>query len=89
MIFRKQIIYFFILFVLETPYTLYNIAFAYYIIHFDYKIPKIKDAFVDPMEKIYSGILAVFMSRGIILSLLRFTQPHFLKPYVNTLTCKR
>ena len=29
------------------------------------------------------------MSRGIILSLLRFTQPHFLKPYVKTLTCNR
>ena len=41
MIFRKQIIYFFILFVLETPKTLYTFALSYYVYQYNNDMTKV------------------------------------------------
>ena len=53
MIFRRQIIYFFILFVLETPFTMYILVLTYYLYYFKFDVMKIKEEFTDPMDNIF------------------------------------
>ena len=76
MIFRRQIIYFIVLIMVEIPYTCYILSIGYI-------APKLKDPYYYAlfMEfKKWGGFFAfTFLSRGIWLSLLRMTEPAFVK----------
>ena len=70
LIFRKQITYFIILLILETPYALTIVSIKYFISIGDY-------TFTLRYKMFYSVASGLYISRGIFLPLIRLTEPHF------------
>ena len=71
LIFRKQVTYFIIILILETPYALTIVSIKYFTSIGDY-------GFTLRYKTFYSMASGLYISRGIFLPLIRLTEPHFL-----------
>lgn len=75
MIFRRQIIYFIILIMIEIPYSFYIVAMSQ--LAPNLSDPKILKIYMS-LRPIFGVVAAVFLTRGLLLSLVRLAEPRFL-----------
>ena len=68
LIFRKQIVYFIVLLILEIPYAVMICSFKYFTLRGYY-------TFMQRYAEFYNVATATYISRGIFLSLLTLTEP--------------
>lgn len=77
MIFRRQIIYFIVLILIEIPYTIYILSIGY--IARKLHEPYYYNLFMTFIKPAGGYFAFFFLSRGIWLSILRLTEPAFVK----------
>lgn len=75
MIFRRQLVYFIVLLLVEVPYTAYVLMMGRI-------TPYLSDPYYmkifQKIQPYFGGIALVFLSRGILLAIIRLTEPQFL-----------
>jgi hypothetical protein len=76
LIFRRQILYFLALLILETPYAMFVLIKLYFLIKGD-------TSFIKRYETENAIMTGLYIGRGIVLSLIRLSEPQFLTKLRN------